>query len=632
MIIMIFNFTDYLTDLPSSFTQIGETASSCYTYVYSTEQTSSPGNKNTPNTVNGFYSSNSLVPVQQSGPVCVVPNKGLGLVLNNGKNLSNKSSGCPLVLYTCNVTKTETELSTPVSKNIKLPQGTYNKSKDVLVGGTVLERSSELPFSGAQCFYNKDLDSTDYLVTKVPSTVTVSSSHQNNGNQSLTHYTGASVPAHIQPVIYSDGSSEKTVLTLANLMKTMPDVKYIVQGKSFQPAAYMYMYVGKNNMNATSLHPPNSSSFGVLSSHGPKLVNSEACGQLPVNDIGYKCPMCSVRFNSDSDRSLHIHKMHGKKCPYCTEVFSSTSGRCYRSLLKHVVLCHKDKDPCSVAHKSTIESALRGASPGYFRCCHCVEEFDSLRGCLEHRVYSHMVTECWICQKTFSNVQKMRIHLKTHTGEKPYVCKFCSRSFSNSTLLGRHVRMHTGNVLHCEQCSFTTVSKFQLEIHVNKHTGVKPYKCRYCSMAYADPSRHKIHERSHTGEKPYACDQCDKAFVDKYSLVRHIRTHTGEKPYKCSYCSKAFAQGCQLQFHERTHTGEKPYECSQCQKKFSRRQELNKHMVTHEKTKQNTGTKRKMIDNDSDSDDSDCDYADEMKSVREEDRAERLASLRSAHN
>ena len=54
--------------------------------------------------------------------------------------------------------------------------------------------------------------------------------------------------------------------------------------------------------------------------------------------------------------------------------------------------------------------------------------------------------------------------------------------------------------------------------------------------------------------------------------------------------------------------------------------------MTHEKTKQNTGTKRKVIENDSGSDDSDCDFADEMEGVREEDRSERLASLRSAKN
>lgn len=317
------------------------------------------------NTINGFYSTNSVVHVQQSGPVCLVPNKGLSFVLNNGKNLSNRSSECPLVLYTCNVTKNERDLSTPVGENSKILQGRYNKSKDALLGGTVLKRSSELPFSGAQCFHNKDLDSTNHLGTKMPSTVTVSSSYQNNGgntngNQLLTHYTGTFGPAHVLPVIYSDGSSGKTVLTLPSVKNTMPDVRSLVQGKSFQPAPCMYMYVGKNSITSTSFHPANFTSLGVISSHSPNPVNSEACGQLPVSNIGYKCPICSVRFNTESDRSLHIHKMHDKKCPYCTEVFSSASGRCYRSLLKHVVLCHKDKDPCSVVHKSTIESALRG--------------------------------------------------------------------------------------------------------------------------------------------------------------------------------------------------------------------------------------------------------------------------------
>ena len=364
---MIFTFTDYFPGLPSSSTQNRETSSSCYMY----EQTSFPGNKNMPNSVNGFCSSNSLRHVQQSRPVCILPNNGLCLVLNSGKHLSNKSSECPLVLYSRDKTKNETELTTPVSEHIKFPQSTYSKTKDVHVGGTVPERSSELSFSGAlnaECFHNKDLDSTDHLATKMPSAVSVTTSHHNsggntNGNQllSLTHYTGASVPTQVRPVTYSDLFSEKTILMLANLKETMPDVKNSVQGKSFQPAAYRYMYVpGQNVTTSTTLHPVNLSSFGVLSSHSSKPVHSETRGQLPVNNIGYKCPICSVRFNTESDRSLHIHEMHDKKCPYCTEVFSSTSGRCYRSLLKHVVLFHKDKDPCSVAHKSTIESALRG--------------------------------------------------------------------------------------------------------------------------------------------------------------------------------------------------------------------------------------------------------------------------------
>ena len=80
----------------------------------------------------------------------------------------------------------------------------------------------------------------------------------------------------------------------------------------------------------------------------------------------------------------------------------------------------------------------------------------------------------------------------------------------------------------------------------------------------------------------------------------------------------------------RGHTLERNPTSVHSAKRNSAAGRLNKHMVTHEQTKQNNGTKRKVIENDSD--DSDCDFADEIEGVREEDRAERLASLRSSKN
>lgn len=55
-------------------------------------------------------------------------------------------------------------------------------------------------------------------------------------------------------------------------------------------------------------------------------------------------------------------------------------------------------------------------------------------------------------------------------------------------------------------------------------------------------------------------------------------------------------------------------------------------MVIYEKIKQNIGIKRKKIENDFDLDDLDCDYVDDMECVTEEDRVERLVSLRSVKN
>jgi uncharacterized Zn-finger protein len=54
------------------------------------------------------------------------------------------------------------------------------------------------------------------------------------------------------------------------------------------------------------------------------------------------------------------------------------------------------------------------------------------------------------------------------------------------------------------------------------------------------------------------------AFSENCNLQRHIRKHTGDKPYKCNVCGKAFSETGNLQRHIRKHTGDKPYKCDVC--------------------------------------------------------------------
>ncbi|XP_019496459.1 PREDICTED: sal-like protein 4 isoform X1 [Hipposideros armiger] len=84
--------------------------------------------------------------------------------------------------------------------------------------------------------------------------------------------------------------------------------------------------------------------------------------------------------------------------------------------------------------------------------------------------------ECLICHRVLSCQSSLKMHYRTHTGERPFRCKICDRAFSTKGNLKTHFGVHRTNTSiktqhSCPICQKKFTNAVMLQQHIRMHMG-----------------------------------------------------------------------------------------------------------------------------------------------------------------
>ncbi|XP_028048104.2 zinc finger protein 502 isoform X6 [Monomorium pharaonis] len=192
-------------------------------------------------------------------------------------------------------------------------------------------------------------------------------------------------------------------------------------------------------------------------------------------------------------------------------------------------------------------------------------------GCVSHK--------CEECGKVLSTSYNLLIHRNIHTGMRPYACPVCDKSFRSASGLNRHVRdVHDGvKNFACDICGRRLASRASRDEHRRTHSSERPYVCKTCGKSFKQKASLNVHRLYHSHLLPHRCTLCDRGFRRKQELYKHIAWHSDQKPHVCDICNECFRSKSCVTRHRRTHTNQRFHVCEICGARFTQERYLKRH-------------------------------------------------------
>ena len=154
------------------------------------------------------------------------------------------------------------------------------------------------------------------------------------------------------------------------------------------------------------------------------------------------------------------------------------------------------------------------------------------------------------CDCACSRESKLRIHLEIHSGKRPYKCNQCEYADVHWRNLGNHQKMHIKRNIQGEA-----------NVEKRRRSVFNDLPCLICAKRSANKAGLKDHMRIHMGSQSYPCSLCEKSFSHRNSLSYHLKMHE-DASLACTICSKSFSRKSLLNLHLRMHKGLKTFKCN----------------------------------------------------------------------